>query len=717
MGSRLPSEMAPDPDFKQRTPQLGPLDTGSAKGIRFAGLAALVLCLAVTSRADMDRLREGAFDLYQRVLPRSVERFPSRIVEIDEASLTRYGPWPWPRSRLAELAQAVFDSGALAIGFDMIFPEPDRQSFGHLSQSYPTLSGELKMALSKLPDPDHTFARTLGRLPIVLGRSGVPDEMSATSAGVKAAPIEAVFSGDPPPPSLLSYPAELSNLEMLDRAAAGHGLLNAPPDKSGTLRRVPLVALVAGRPVASIALEVLRVAIGADGYTLEAEDGALAAVILGDQRIPTEPDGRLRPYFSPPLSGRRISAAQVLDKTLEDGVFRNSVVIVGAAAIGVQDIIATPLAAASWGADVHAQTIEVILSGAWLTRPLWAARAEWGLSVVLALLLIAALPRTSPALAIAISVSAVVTIVIVSVAVFATKGVLLDAITPSIVLGVPGATLCGGRSLQSERRRRRLRAALVEERVSAARVSGELAAARDIQLTLLPDRRALTALPEAVEVAAAIHPARMVGGDFYDAFLLDQNRLFFMIGDVAGKGLPASLFMALSKALIKSAVIRESGDLERAVKATTVEISRENRADMFMTGILGVLDLNSGHMALCNAGHENPMALGADGSLRALEMDGGPPLCVVADFPYPIESASLKIGDLLLMVSDGVTDATAPDGERFGRARLLKVLGQLPCPAGADAAVTAVASAARAFEAEAEPADDLTVLAVRFRGP
>jgi serine phosphatase RsbU (regulator of sigma subunit) len=708
--------MKPDQAVEPQTSQLDPLDARSAKAIRLAGFAALGLCLAVTSLADSDRLGEGAFDLYQRIMPRSVERFPTRIVEIDEASLTRYGPWPWPRSRLAELAQAAFDGGALAIGFDMIFPEPDRQGAAHLSRSYPKLSGELKTALSKLPDPDDVFAGTIGRLPVVLGRSGVPDEMLATSAGVKGAPIEAVFSGDPPPGSLLSYPAELSNLEMLDRAAAGHGLLNAPPDKSGTLRRVPLVALVAGRPVPSIALEVLRVAIGADGYTLEAKDGALLAVVLGDRRIVTEPDGRLRPYFSPPLTGRTISAARLLDKTLEDGIFRNSVVIIGAAAIGVQDIIATPLAAASSGADVHAQTIEAIVSGTWLTRPLWAPRAEWVLSVFLAVLLIGALPRTSPALAIAISISAVVVIVIASVAVFATQGMLLDAVTPSIVFGVPAATVCGGLSLDAERRRRGLRAALVEERVSAARVSGELAAARDIQLALLPDRDELNRLPEAVEVAAAIHPARMVGGDFYDAFLLDPQRLFFMIGDVAGKGLPASLFMALSKALISSAVIRTSGDLDLAVRETITEISRENRAEMFMAGVLGVLDLGTGHMALCNAGHENPMVLRADGSLSALAMDGGPPLCVVKDFAYPIEAASLGIDDVLLMVSDGVTDASAPDGERFGRARLLKVLGQLSRPAGAAAAVKAVASAARAFEAEAEPADDLTVLAVRFRG-
>jgi serine phosphatase RsbU (regulator of sigma subunit) len=708
--------MQPDQAFKPRGALVGQLDAGSAIGIRVAGTAALVLCLAVASLADLDRLREGVFDLYQRLLPRSVERFPLRIVEIDEASLTRYGPWPWPRTRLAELAQAVFDGGAMAIGFDMIFPEPDRLGVEHLSRSYPNMSGELQSALSKFPDPDDAFARTIGRLPVVLGRSGVPDDISAEAAGAGPSHVEAVFSGDPPPPSLPDYPAALSNLELLDAAAAGHGLLNAPPDKSGTIRRVPLVALVAGRPVPSIALEVLRVAIGADGYTLESEDGALAAVRLGDRRIPTEPDGRLRPYFSPPLSGRTISAAQILGETLEDGLFRNSVVIIGAAAIGVQDIVATPVAAASSGSDVHAQAIEAILSGTWLTRPLWAPRAEWVLSVLLALLLIAALPRTSPAVAIAISISAVLIVVIASVAVFAAKGVLLDAIAPSILFGVPAATVCGGLSLETERRRRGLRAALVEERVDAARVAGELAAARDIQLALLPDRGELNALPEAVEVAAAIHPARMVGGDFYDAFMLDHQRLFFMLGDVAGKGLPASLFMALSKALIKSAVIRGSGDLDLAVKETIAEISRGNRADMFMSGVLGVLDLGSGDMALCNAGHENPMVLRADGSLRALAMDGGPPLCVVQDFAYPIEAASLGINDMLLIVSDGVTDACAPDGERFGRARLLQVLGRLSCPAEAEAAVKAVASAARAFEAEAEPADDLTVLALRFRG-
>jgi serine phosphatase RsbU (regulator of sigma subunit) len=695
----------------------GRFEPGGRMRIRRVGAGALLLILMVLFQADMERSRENVFDVYQRISPREVERYWARIVEIDEASLDRYGPWPWPRFLLAELAQAIFDKGALAIGFDAVFPEPDLHGMARFFRIYPELPEETRNVLTALPDPDRVFARRVGRLPVVLGRSGVLDRRDAGPRDPATLPIEADFTGDPPPPRLLSYPAAIANIEALDAAAAGQGLLNGTPDSDGVVRSVPLLAMVAGRPTPALALELLRVAVDADGFALESRAERLAAVTLGDRRIPTEPDGRLRLHFSPPHSGRTVSAVSLLEGALPDDAFRGSVVLVGAAALGLEQVVSTPVAAESFGADVHAQTVETILGETWLQRPVWMEGLEWGLAVLLAAIAIAAFPLFSPVLALITTLTVLVLIFAASFSVFTTAGLLMDPVVPSAGAGFPALFVLGMMLVEADRRRRALRDSLMEARLRAARVSGELAAARDIQLGMLPSPEALRGLPPAVELAAHLESTRFVGGALYDAVLLDRARLFFMIGDVTGKGVPAALFMALSKALAKSAVLRDAGLLSAAVSAANHEMSRENPGDFFVAAIFGVLDLETGEAELCNAGHEDPIRLGAGGGAERLAMEGGPPLCAVDDYPYPVESFRLAPGDMLVLATDGASEAQDPAGAFFGSARLVEVLSALPRPVSAQIAVHSVTEAVHAFHAGGEPSDDLTVLALRYLGP
>ena len=171
--------MPPRPAGGARQSGVGRFDAGGRRRIRLVGMSALLLSLIVLIQVGIERPRDGVFDLYQRLMPRPVDRLWARIVEIDEASLHKYGPWPWPRFHMADLAQAIFDKGALAIGFDIVFPERDRYGAEHLLEIYPDMPEDLRAELMALPDPDRAFARTIGRLPVVLARSGVADSADA----------------------------------------------------------------------------------------------------------------------------------------------------------------------------------------------------------------------------------------------------------------------------------------------------------------------------------------------------------------------------------------------------------------------------------------------------------------------------------------------------------------------------------------------------------
>jgi serine phosphatase RsbU (regulator of sigma subunit) len=189
------------------------------------------------------------------------------------------------------------------------------------------------------------------------------------------------------------------------------------------------------------------------------------------------------------------------------------------------------------------------------------------------------------------------------------------------------------------------------------------------------------------------------------------------VGDVAGKGLPAAMFMAVSKALAKSSTLREAIGLENLMTVVNTEISRDNPEDLFVTLIALIIDLKTGRFEYCNAGHEPPLLIGRDGRIRILNDGGGPPICVMADFPYEIASAACEPGDLIVLTSDGITEAMDSAGNLYGRDRL-RVL--LRSPALFASEVGAIGRALLAdvqnFEAGAEPADDQTLLIARWRG-
>ena len=210
---------------------------------------------------------------------------------------------------------------------------------------------------------------------------------------------------------------------------------------------------------------------------------------------------------------------------------------------------------------------------------------------------------------------------------------------------------------------------------------------------------------------AVLQPAKSVGGDLYDAFRIDADRLCFLVGDVTGKGVPASLFMALSKALSRSLLMRPQIALDVAVDGINAELSRDNGQMMAISILVGVLNLADGTLDLCSAGHENPLVVAADGTVRELVLEGGPALCVVEGFPYPVERFRLEPGETLIAFTDGVTEAQDAAGDLYGRERTMAVVSGSQGPL--DELIDRLVAAVRSFEAAAEASDDLTILAVR----
>ena len=229
-------------------------------------------------------------------------------------------------------------------------------------------------------------------------------------------------------------------------------------------------------------------------------------------------------------------------------------------------------------------------------------------------------------------------------------GTLIDVAGPALGTLLVFGALLAATLAEADRQRRALREA-------QARVAGELEAARRIQMGLLPSPQRLFAGEARFSLDARLEPARVVGGDFYDCFMLDAHRLFFTVADVSGKGLAASLFMALAKSLLKSIALRSGADPGAILVQASAEIARDNPESFFVTAFAAILDARSGMLEFCNAGHEPPYLCRPGRTPERLEHAGGPPLCVVEGFAYASARCTLAAGESLCVLTDGVTEA------------------------------------------------------------
>jgi len=371
-------------------------------------------------------LRNLLFDQYQRWQPRAYVDAPVRIVDIDEESLARLGQWPWPRTRIAELLEKVGKTAHVA--FDILFAESDRTSPRAAAAHWP-LSAEQRAALEALPDHDAALARVLTQTPAVLG-------FVATSepSPPPVLPARFVDVGARQAAALHGFPGAVNVLPQLAAAAAGLGALNFVPDGDGIVRRVPLVLRFAGTPVPTLTSETLRVAEQAANIVLHwaGADAGLEAVRIGARTIPVTPAGEMWMHYSPVAAARTVPAWKVLDAgdPAARADLAGKIVLVGSSAQGLLDLRFSPFGPVP-GVEIHAQALEQILSGHFLTRPGW-ARAVEALTLMLVGLGIGFLDLSTKALiAAAACALAIVMLFVAGWHAFAAHSLLLDVVTPA----------------------------------------------------------------------------------------------------------------------------------------------------------------------------------------------------------------------------------------------------------------------------------------------
>jgi adenylate cyclase len=370
-----------------------------ARKFGYARLLCLVLlislaALRIVDPAPVEELRVRTFDSFQLIDPRVKTARPVTIIDIDEKSLAKLGQWPWPRTRIADLIINLTALGAAVIGFDIVFAEPDRLNPEVAADTIRYLDEVTRSKLRALPSNDQILADAMRSSRVVLGQSGLPSVISEFD---KTLPLTGVaMLGEEPQRFMLDFPGLLRNVNVLEQAAAGRGLISIKTERDGIVRRVPMLMQAQGATMPSLSFEILRVVTATGTILVKSEKAGIKSVAVRGSELPTDHNGQLWVHFARRDPSIYVSAVDVLEGRVAPEMIARKLVLIGTSAVGLLDVKTTPIDPVMPGVEIHAQVLESALTRAVLWQPNYGILIEFCAAMALGILVIAFAPLFGP---------------------------------------------------------------------------------------------------------------------------------------------------------------------------------------------------------------------------------------------------------------------------------------------------------------------------------
>ena len=433
-----------------------------ARRIGYARLLCLVLligfaALRAADPAPVEEIRVRTFDAFQRIEPRKKTIRPVTIVDIDDKSLEKLGQWPWPRTRMADLVTELTRLGAVVIAFDAVFSEPDRLNPAFAADTFRNLDEETRTKLRALPSNDQIFADAIKASRVVLGESGLPEEIAALD---KTLPVTGIaMLGEEPQRFMFDFPGLLRNVPVLEHAAAGRGLFTIRPERDGIIRRVPMIMQAQGQTMPSLTFEILRVASGSGTILIKAETAGIKSIGVKGFEIPTDHNGQLWVHYARNDASIYVPAVNVLEKNVAPDMIAGKLVLIGTSAVGLNDIKTTPVSRAMPGVEIHAQVLESALTGAVISQPIFGIAVEFATALLFGLLVIAFAPQFGPITLVVLGAAFASMLIGLSVYFYAHDRLLIDFTYPLMSTTAIYLTLIFTSFVREQAQRRQIRSA------------------------------------------------------------------------------------------------------------------------------------------------------------------------------------------------------------------------------------------------------------------
>ena len=603
-----------------------------------------------------------SFDLYQKVFPLNNKDSKVIIIDIDEKSLKKFGQFPWNRSIFAKIIENVNALNPKAIGFDIFFPEKDKQSPEEIIKSYSLIPDDVAQ-LQKIKGHDEVFREQLDKSNSVLAVLG--SNVSSHGSYDRSAKAKFFSKGGDPKNFTYGFPYSIGSLEKLEKSSKGLGSISFLDQSDGIIRSLPLIIRFNNKLYPTMGLEMVRVGSGQKNLFVELDEIGIKKLSVRPLKISSDPNGLIWIRYKKTLKSQYISASSVFDGKFDENIFKDKFVLIGASAQGLFDLVKIPLGVTIPGVEVHANVIENILDNSYLIRDPNVYVFELLFSIIIAFITFYFSQTVKPKFSLSIFFGSMASVVLIGFGFFLIRSELVDISYPIFIVTVIFLTGLYFRFLKENE-------LAISNLQKQAVLKKERELAGEVQKRLFPETKKFEKFIYARNI-----PARDVSGDYYDIIEINDNEFYFTLADVSGKGVRSGMLMAKASSVFRT-LSNLSMPLEKVVYLVNNEIVEAKFKGMFVTAVFGKMNILSGEIEIINAGHESIMLFDNNKNYEFIKSDLPPIGIIKYSTEKMVKKRSLNIKNKTFVVyTDGVTEGYTKDGKELGVEGVKKIISNI----------------------------------------
>ena len=587
------------------------------------------------------------YDFYQKVFNRG-EVQDVTIVDIDEISIAKVGQFPWRRDIYSIILKNLNQHNPKAIAFDIVFSEEDKQNPKDLLLKLQKESNELIDV--EVADTNKIFVDSIKSSKIILPILGEPkDNFVKNDSEPK---VRIVTKGENPKNFIYKYKNKIISLEEISNAASGIGSISLIPNIDGIIRNVPVLYNIDNRIWPSLALESVRVATDQKNLLVKSNKNGIELIKTRKNSIPSDQNAVINIKFNKFSKENYVSAIDVINNDFDEKRIKNKIILIGSSAQALFDIVKISNGKTVPGVEVHAHIIDNILKNESIVKNIYTHLAENIIFLILVILLILIPIKIKPKFSIIFFVGSIFAINLSSIIIYQFN-FYIDFLFSSIA-----GTLAFMASLYFRYLEENSIAIENEKKQSILKKEREIAG--EVQKKLFPNNKKIEKY-----IFAQNTPAKDVSGDYYDYYQVNDNEIYFILGDVTGKGIKAGILMANAAAVFRSLTKMNSSVAKTALYINN-QVKDSSYQAMFITAILGRINLEKKEMEFINMGHEPMMVLDQQFNFEYIKSTLPPmglmPVKDESFFKTTVMDISNKT---ILIYTDGVTEGYIDEGKEL----------------------------------------------------
>ena len=608
-------------------------------------LLSLLIIFKLQGGIFIKKIENITYDFYQSLFIEETDFDKVLIIDIDEKSIAELGQFPWRRDIWGKIIYKLNDLGVDTIAFDVFFSEADMQNPKKILQEY-NLKGN-----NEILDSDEYFLKSIKSskivLPIVGDTSGVNKNNNSTPR------VNIINKGSDAKEFLYSFRNKITSIEKFNNAAKGVGSISFLDSEDGILRSLPLMLNLENVIWPTLALETLRVKMGLKTFVIKSSDIGIEEIKTRKSNIKTDPNSIVFIKYKKYSQNNYISAVDILNDRINQNLLKDKIVIIGSSAQGLFDFVKIPTGDVVPGVEIHSRLIENIINNDFIIKN-FNTKSAANILLIISLLLTLIIPtKIKPIQSIIFLVCLIFSLILISVTAYQFNyfvDVLYIILSSSMVfIVVVYFRYLNENELAIENEKKQL--ILKKEREIAGEVQKKL-------------------FPEAFEDSKLIYarniPARDVSGDYYDYIRINDNEIYFTLADVSGKGIKAGILMANASSVFRSLAKLEK-PLSTIARYVNNQVSDSSYQGMFITAVIGKINLKKQEVEYINHGHEPIMVFDKDYNFEYIK-SSLPPLGIMKFDDDSFFQTSIKnIKDkTLLIYTDGVTEGYLKNDQELG---------------------------------------------------